>query len=132
MNYLVDTHYIIWSLLDPEKIRQEHRQVLTDSDSAKFVSSISFWEISLKYSLGKLDLVGVSPEEMLTAACKAGFHLLESDGEDMASAYRLPFVEAHKDPFDRLLIWQCIRNNMTLITADSAIKAYTAFGLKLA
>ena len=39
MNYLVDTHYIIWSLLDPEKIRQEHRQVLTDSDSAKFVSS---------------------------------------------------------------------------------------------
>lgn len=132
MNYLVDTHYILWSLLDPEKIRQAHRHILTDSDSPKYISTISFWEISLKYSLGKLDLVGVSPEELLHAACKAGFHLLGPEGEDMASAHRLPLVGSHKDPFDRLLIWQCIRAKMTLITADSAIKAYTAFGLKLA
>jgi len=36
---------------------------------------------------------------------------------------------AHKDPFDRLLIWQAISNQFVLISCDNAFAAYEAYGL---
>jgi PIN domain nuclease of toxin-antitoxin system len=36
----------------------------------------------------------------------------------------------HKDPFDRMLIWQAIQQNLVLITNDKNIEHYKAEGLK--
>jgi len=41
----------------------------------------------------------------------------------------LPIV-AHRDPFDRLLVWQAIRSQLVLISRDSALDAFTPFGLQ--
>lgn len=43
---------------------------------------------------------------------------------------RLPKLR-HKDPFDRLIIWQAIRNKMPLISQDSSFQVYKKLGLKL-
>lgn len=42
-----------------------------------------------------------------------------------------PKKDDHKDPFDRLLIWQAIANGYTLITQDSKIEQYRAVGLQV-
>ncbi len=131
MKYLVDTHYLIWSLLDPQKIDKRKIEILEDPDSIKFISKISFWEISLKYSIGKLELEGVSPEEMVNASLGAGYQIFDITAEEFSSSHKLPFIDNHKDPFDRLIIWQCIKNDLILITADSKIKEYKKFGLKI-
>lgn len=65
MRCLVDTHYLIWSLLDPARIEATKKEVLLDPSATKHVSKITYWEIALKYSLGKLVLKGISPEQLL-------------------------------------------------------------------
>lgn len=131
MNYLVDTHYLIWALVDPEQIRESHRAILLDEHHTKFVSTVSFWEISLKYGLGKLKLTGVTPEEVVEAAIKAGFAVLAVTADQMASSYRLEYVGSHKDPFDRLLIWQCMKRDFVMLTGDREIMEYASVGLRV-
>lgn len=132
MNYLVDTRYLVWSLLEPERIAPGHRAILEDSAHTKYVGSVSFWEIALKFGLGKLRLSGVTPEQLVAGAMEAGFALLAATGEQMASCYRLEYVGTHKDPFDRLLIRQCLQLNLVFLTGDARIREYRAIGLSLA
>jgi PIN domain nuclease of toxin-antitoxin system len=50
------------------------------------------------------------------------------DGETIVVSYgfyRLPKV-AHKDPFDCMLIWQCLQRQWTLITRDRGLDDYRA------
>ena len=132
MNYLVDTHYLLWSLIDPSQIRKQAKDILTDSQTIKYASKISLWEISLKYSIGKLKLEGTTPEQILNASRESGFKILDISEDDIVTSHLLPFVENHKDPFDRLLVWQCIRNDIVLLTSDIRLKAYEPHGLKTA
>jgi PIN domain nuclease of toxin-antitoxin system len=131
MNYLVDTHCLIWSLLDPQKIASSHRAVLVDATSPKFVSKISYWEIALKFGLGKLQLKGISPERLLKVATEAGYEIYDITEDDFATSYQLPVSKVHKDPFDRLLVWQCIRNDLVFVSEDKRLKEYVKHGLKL-
>lgn len=57
------------------------------------------------------------------------FVLCPPTAEECASFHRLPRV-AHKDPFDRMLVWQCIQRGMTLVTKDSAMTEYVPLGLR--
>ena len=132
MNYLVDTHYLLWSLIDPSRIKKHVTEIITDTQTIKYVSKISFWEIALKYSIGKLKLEGTTPEEILTASRESGFKILDIGEDDIVTSHLLPFVENHRDPFDRLIVWQCIRNNIVLVTADIRLRAYEPHGLKIA
>jgi PIN domain nuclease of toxin-antitoxin system len=131
MNYLVDTHCLIWSLLDPQKMAPAHRAVLVDATSPKFVSKISYWEIALKFGLGKLQLKGISPERLLKVAAEAGYEIFDITEDDLATSYQLPTSKVHKDPFDRLLVWQCIRNDLVFVSDDKRLKEYVKHGLKL-
>ncbi|HQT90857.1 MAG TPA: type II toxin-antitoxin system VapC family toxin [Candidatus Kryptobacter bacterium] len=132
MNYLVDTHCLIWSLLDPDKLHPTHRDLLLDVSSTKFVSKISYWEIALKYSLGKLSLKGITPERLLKVAFEAGYQIYDISEDDLVTSYQLASSKTHRDPFDRLLVWQCIRNSLILVSVDKRMQEYTGHGLKLA
>ena len=131
MKYLVDTHYILWSLFEPEKIKSEVLDIYNNDEDEKYISGINLWEISLKYSLGKLELNGLNPEEVADAALELGYHIVDLDYKVFASYYKLPKKEDHRDPFDRLLIWQAIQSGYTLITKDSKIEQYIPDGLKV-
>ncbi len=131
MKFLVDTHYLLWALFAPNLIGSAVKTELLNSSSIKYVSSISFWEISLKYSLGRLKLENTDPEEIVSATEKAGFVVAEADSSLFASFWQLNRVEGHKDPFDRLLIWQCIKNDFSFISADKFAGKYKNQGLKL-
>lgn len=131
MKYLLDTHYVLWSLLEPGKINEKIKEILEDPDKIKNISKISFWEISLKYKIGKLQLNGITPEDILAGSQEAGFEIYNLSVEDIASSYKLPFIDNHQDPFDRLIIWQCMQNDLIMITADEKIKEYGKFNLKL-
>ena len=130
MKYLIDTHIFLWSLFSPHKISKAARQILEESGNSVFVSTITFWEISLKYALGKLKLEGIAPDELPQYAIRLNFDILSLNAEDAASYYRLPRI-SHKDPFDRMIIWQAIREKMILISKDSRIPAYEKYGLNI-
>jgi len=95
------------------------------------VSTVSFWEISLKSSLGKLEIKGAEPEEIPAFVEKSGWHLVPFQAETAASFHSLPRFPEHKDPIDRMLIWTAIRENFTFVSRDGALPLYQALGLKV-
>ena len=131
MIYLLDTHYVLWSLFEPDKIVGPVRQILENDMDTKLISGVNLWEISLKYSLGKLELGGTDPGEIFDTLLEAGFEIAELESRLLATYDQLPKKDDHQDPFDRLLIWQAISNDYTLITQDRKIEQYRADGLQL-
>jgi PIN domain nuclease of toxin-antitoxin system len=130
MRYLLDTHSLLWSLFSPEKLSASARKQIRSRENEVFASVVTFWEISLKYAMGKLELVDTGPEELPGAAENMGLDILPLRPEEAASFYKLPRL-AHKDPFDRLIIWQAIQGKATLISRDREFKVYGKFGLKI-
>lgn len=130
MNGLLDTHTFLWAAMSPEELSQNARKVVLDMTHDISVSAVTFWEVSLKFSLGKLELQGIAPEDLPDAAMQMGFDLLILTPEDAATFYRLPRLP-HKDPFDRMLVWQAICGNLTLVSKDAELKPYQAYGLRL-
>jgi len=63
MNYLVDTHILMWSFFEPQRLSETIREIITDVSNEVWYSPVSLWEISIKYGLGKLKLNGLTPEE---------------------------------------------------------------------
>ncbi len=130
MNYLVDTHIFVWAMLSSGKISREVRGIFLDSDATKFVSVITLWEISLKFSLGKIDLEGILPDELYDRAKEMGFQILDLKPEVVCSFHKLPKI-AHKDPFDRMLVWQSVEGDYTLLPHDKELSGFKIHGLKI-
>ena len=130
MTYLLDTHYMLWAVADTKKLSKSIKDIITNPEHRIVVSTISFWEISLKSALGKFEISGFSPEDLPAACLQVGFEI-ESVSADDSSTYHLLKSTYHKDPFDRMLIWQAIRSDYTLISIDSNVKKYKSEGLKI-
>jgi len=64
------------------------------------------------------------------AAADSGIEILPLSSSDLASFHRFPNL-SHRDPFDRLLIWQAIQNQLTLISKGHAFIDYRQYGFKL-
>jgi PIN domain nuclease of toxin-antitoxin system len=126
---LADTHVLIWAVALPERLPAPVREILEDPGNQVTFSPVSLWEVSVKFALGKLDLGGRNPEDLLQAVRDSGFTELPVRAEAMATSHRL--ARRSKDPFDRLLIWQAIRDGATFLTADRAARLYVQDGLRL-
>ncbi|GAB4253605.1 MAG: type II toxin-antitoxin system VapC family toxin [Candidatus Methylacidiphilales bacterium] len=131
MKVLLDTCSMLWALLEPRRLTARARAILENPDHEVVVSSISFWEISLKHSLGKLDIQGAQPEDFPTFVEQAGWNILSLSPQTAASFSRLPRSARHRDPFDRMLVWTAIHQELTLISRDRTLSEYQAFGLRL-
>lgn len=129
MSCLLDTHAFLWAAFAPAKLSRKARATIADGSVGVWLSPVSLWEISLKFALGKLELKGCVPEDLVAVAADMGLAVLPADALEMASFHRLPRLP-HKDPFDRMLVWQAIRRDLTLISKDGALPDYRALGLK--
>jgi len=130
MNFLVDTHVLIWSIGSSEKLSVKVKHVLEDPNNNIFVSAISFWEISLKYALGKFPLNGLTPDDLPKLSTEIGFKLIPLSPVDGATFHQFN-INGHRDPFDRILMWQAVRQGMTLISKDRNIALFADSGLKV-
>lgn len=131
MKFLLDTHVILWIAFEDAKISKKLKKLLLSSENEIYISPVSFWEISIKFHAGKLNLENLNPETL-----KIGFDQffqyqpLTLSMEDAVSFFKLDKAH-HKDPFDRMLIWQALQNDLILITDDKKFKLYKDCGLKL-
>jgi PIN domain nuclease of toxin-antitoxin system len=130
MNCLLDTHALLWTLFDPSRLGKKAADSISNPEVTISVSVASFWEISLKYATGKLALTGVTPDVLPVIVRQSGFDILPIDETDASTFHNLPRME-HKDPFDRLIIWQAISRKLTLISSDRAFVGYQKLGLKV-
>lgn len=130
MNMLVDTHVLIWATMDTAKLSPTVKCRLLEPENDVYVSAVSLWEIAIKHSLGKLDLNGVLPAQLVNYLTdEMGFKLLDLNSRTASNYGTVPAL--HPDPFDRMLIHQAISSDFHMISADKQFSAYIEHGLKL-
>jgi len=119
MNYLLDTHVIIWHFMDENQLPAKIRNIMDNPDNNIFISSASLWEIVIKTAIGKLD---ISFGKLLNQLDNIDFVLMQIEPEYLKRLQNLLLI--HKDPFDRLLIATAQAENLTIITTDENIHQY--------
>ena len=129
MTYLLDTHTLLWSIGQSDRLSTTARDVIRNRVNEIVVSSISLWEISLKYGIGKLVLGSMAPDDIPGHCHRLGFRVLQLDPGDASTYHTLPRMVEHRDPFDRMLVHQCIRMRASLVTRDVRLAHYAPYGL---
>ncbi len=124
MQYLLDTHILLWWFTTPEKIKSKAQKIIKDKSNTIYLSSASFWEMAIKKSIGRLTL----PHNLIEAATVESFKILPIMPEEGLGVADLPLL--HSDPFDRLLIMQAKLNDLIIITKDSKITEYPVVTLQ--
>jgi PIN domain nuclease of toxin-antitoxin system len=131
MTCLIDTHTFIWAISDMKKLSQHAFEMITSIENQVFVSVVSFWEIALKTSIQKFSFEGIIANDLPIYARQMDFRILNMKTREACSFANLPLKSNHKDPFDRMIIWQAITENMSLISKDKMFAQYEDDGLQL-
>jgi len=119
---LVDTHVLLWTVAEPDRLPSAHRERLESPDNEVLFSAASIWELAIKLQIGRLALP-VGAEEIAGAAVRMGFGELPVTAAHAASIRRLPLH--HRDPFDRLLVAQAIHEPARFLTVDAILGRYS-------
>lgn len=122
MRVLLDTHALLWFLLDDPKLSRVARDVMGDAANSLEVSPASYWEIAIKIRLGKYELpepLGVFMDRELA---ENDIRILPILPRHTAALTDLPFQ--HRDPFDRLIIAQAMIEGIPLVSGDSLFDSY--------
>ena len=56
MKILLDSHILLWSVLEPHKLPKNIYTILDKNKYPSFISIASLWEIAIKANVGKLHL----------------------------------------------------------------------------
>ncbi len=121
MNYLLDTHTLIWFLNGDNLLSEKVRTIIENPVNKKFVSICSLWEISIKIGLKKLEFNGTIVE-MIDLVEQNDFDILSLSLSHIVEYENLAFV--HRDPFDRIIIVQAQVEDLTILTKDENIPRY--------
>jgi PIN domain nuclease of toxin-antitoxin system len=119
---LLDTHILLWALIEPKRLNAEIRTVLENPDHEVLFSVASVWEMSIKAALGRNDFQA-APSSIVDAAQATGFIELPVRVAAALKVAALP--HHHRDPFDRLLVAQAMTEPAVLYTADAQLGAYS-------
>ena len=132
MIYILDTHTFIWAALGIDNLSKNSKEIICNRKNEICVSTVSFWEISLKARMKKFSFGKVNINDFPQYARDMDFTTMDMRENESITFHELPMKDNHKDPFDRMLIWQAISKGMTMISKDRFFVQYKADGLKLA
>ena len=117
MRLLLDTHVVLWELGGSRQLSANARDAIQEA-SELFFSVVSYAEIGVKASLGKLKV----PDDFHEHVLRSGVRVLPLEADHGLAVAHLPMH--HRDPFDRLLIAQARSERLTIVTADRRIAEY--------
>ncbi len=121
MKILLDTHALLWFIDGDSRLPERIIKCIKNPNNHCYISIASLWEISIKMSLGKITINGKF-KDFTTKLLKNKFEVLPISFEHLEYLLSLEFH--HRDPFDRLIISQCMVEKLTLISKDRLFADY--------
>jgi PIN domain nuclease of toxin-antitoxin system len=122
MTYLLDTHAFLWLLSGDRRLSPLAKRLFLASSTELVLSIVSAWEVSIKYSLGKLRLPDMPRRWLRRHLSAQSIELLPVSFDQVTLVAELPFH--HRDPFARLIASQALDESLELISADRVFDAY--------
>ena len=121
MEYILDTHVLLWLIFDSDKLSDVAHRVLSNTFVRKHICASSLWEISIKNRIGKLPLPE-GTQGILSAVRARGFGVIGLAYLHIEAYNTLPLI--HRDPFDGIIIATALVEKMTILTSDENIQKY--------
>ena len=122
MKLLLDTHIFIWWDSSPDKLKPSTLDIINNTENQIYLSLVSLWELQIKNQLGKLSLNRPLKNLIEDQVQNNELKILPIQQNHIFELNQLPLI--HKDPFDRLLIAQCLQEKLVLVTQDSLLSKY--------
>ena len=123
--YLLDTHIAVWLVNNRARLSPGEFAVILDPDNEIVVSSVSIWEIRIKwhsfFSSGERK-GPMDPLELLTALQRMDRAVLALEPDHCAAQLHHPLN--HDDPFDELLLTIAQEMDCKLLTRDKKIRGH--------
>ena len=118
MQFLIDTHVLLWVLCDSTRLKKSIVTLIEDENNVILVSIATLWALQIKESINKIKL----PANFIGVLNQAGYEILPITIQHLETLKIL--LMYHRDPFDRMLIAQANTEKLKLITQDSNICKY--------
>ena len=112
MGYLLDTNVSIWLDRSLQRIPLRVLSLLLEPGATLYVSAISFWEIAIKQTAGKLG------DDVSLERVRLAYELEELPVTSKYTQVLRALPLLHKDPFDRMLVAQALVEGLVLVTSD--------------
>jgi PIN domain nuclease of toxin-antitoxin system len=122
MAILLDTNALLWHVASHPRLSATAKQWIDDPAQDVFVSVASLWEITIKTSLGKLQLHPPLPVLLQQHLLRSDVQLLPIEPVHLVRLSTLP--HHHRDPFDRLIVAQALDQSLPLVSSDNALDAW--------
>lgn len=122
MQYLLDTHAFLWMAADPTRLSRKVRKIVLKKSNRLHLSAASGWEIALLHRLNRVELPDEPQRFIPEAMQRLSVLPIFISFHTAISAAMLPLI--HRDPFDRIIIAEAIKEKMTILTKDSKFAKY--------
>jgi len=129
MNYLIDTQVLVHYLKGSHKLPRNILDYLSDYNNIGHVSVVTLHELVIKKEKKHTFFSGSLQNVFLPHINEANLEIIPINYHHVIRLETLERESIHKDPFDRLLIAQCIEEKLTFITSDSKVALYEKYGL---
>jgi PIN domain nuclease of toxin-antitoxin system len=121
MKAILDTHTFLWAIAEEGKLSRRAQQIYTGHNDL-WLSVVSVWEILIKVHAGKLPLPEPAGPYLVKKLAQNRIDVLPITLDHVLKTESLP--AHHRDPFDRLLIAQSIKEKWPIVTADPWFARY--------
>ena len=121
MKLLLDTQAMIWWFNDDPRLGPRARAAISDKGNTVWVSAASFWEVSIKHRIGKLDECGSG---LMDEALASGFCVVPIESGHLKALESFESASGHNDPFDLIILIQARAIEAMLITSDRQMRKY--------
>jgi PIN domain nuclease of toxin-antitoxin system len=122
MEYLLDTHALLWIVTDDDQLSNRVKKIFLDEQNELYISFASLWEIAIKVSLNRLKLGQPLSDFYYKHIIGNKIRLLDIKVEHLVELENLKYH--HKDPFDRLIVCQSIVEKIPVLSSDKAFSKY--------
>lgn len=122
MRYLLDTHAYLWAGDESPRLSQSVLDAIENTSDELLPSIASLWEIAIKLKIGKLHLNASFSELSIEQSAMHDVAIQAITLQHLELISRLPLH--HRDPFDRLMVAQCLAEEMVIVSNDTALDAY--------
>jgi len=120
-NVVLDTCALLWLTLDPTSLSTKAHKAISNADRL-ILSSISIWEVGVKWKAGKIDL-GTTYEDYTSRVVNCSdFEVVSVDAPLWSKSILLDWD--HRDPADRVIVTLARHLKVSIITADEEMKKF--------
>jgi PIN domain nuclease of toxin-antitoxin system len=120
MNLLLDTHVWLWALLEPERLPTKAAAAIAAPDNRCWLSTLSIWEALLLAEGRRIDVDRDGESWIREALVQWPLEIAPVTAEVAFASRQLQ--TDHGDPVDRFLIATARVFDLTLVTADAALR----------